>query len=101
MVEHHGSPEEQEARNRLLDQFLNRAEPSNPAGKLNERDEGDLAFAVAVDFSKNVVILRFGKPVDWLGFGAEHAAHLGNLLLEKARQLKEYELKAAADKLKS
>lgn len=100
MVEHHGSPEEQDSKNRLLDQVLNRAEPSHPAGKLNERDEGELAFAVAVDFQKNVVVLRFGKPVDWLGMSADLSAQLGYLLIEKARQLKEFELNKAINQLK-
>lgn len=84
---HHESPDEIEAQKRLLDQFLNRAKPAFPGGHLNARDEGELAFAVAVDKSKGVIILRFGKPVDWVGFGPSEARHLAHLLVEKAEQL--------------
>ena len=84
---HHESSEEAEARSRLLDQFLNRTEPRFPQGKLNARDEGELAFAVAADKDKGVVILRFGKSVDWIGFGPREARMLAELLNAKADQL--------------
>lgn len=84
---HHGSPEQQAAERRLLDQFLNRSEPAFPGGHLNKLDEGELAFAVAVDPARKVIILRFGKPVDWIGFGKTEALHLANLLKEKADTL--------------
>lgn len=86
-AQHHESPEEQAARSRLLDEFLQRAEPSFPQGKLSPRDEGELAFAVALDLTKQAVIIRFAKPVDWLGLDRQSALHLADLLINKAANL--------------
>lgn len=84
---HHGTPEEAEAEKRLLEQFLNRTKPEYPAGHLNERDQGELAFAVALDRANGVVIIRFGKAVDWIGFRKAECLMLSQLLKEKADQL--------------
>lgn len=86
---HHGNPEEAENERRLLAQFLNRAQPNFPAGKMHQSDEGELAFAIAHDDRKGVVIIKFGKPVDWLGLRKQDAIQLSQLLLEHANQLKE------------
>jgi hypothetical protein len=84
---HHGSQSEHEARSRLLDQFLGKAAPAYPGGRLNSSDDGELAFAIALDPSKRIVILRFGKAVDWVGLAKPEAIHLANMILEKANQL--------------
>lgn len=85
--QHHGSPEEQAAERRMLEEFLGTAKPSFPAGKLRENDEGELAFAVALDPLNKAVIVRFAKPVDWVGLNKAAALHLATLLTEKAEQL--------------
>ena len=85
-AEHHGASEEA-ARNRLLDEFLNRAKPAFPQGKISDHDRGELAFAVALDLSKKAVVIRFAKPVDWIGLGKAEALRLATLLKEKADQL--------------
>jgi len=84
---HHGTPDEIAAKNRLLDQFLERAVPAFPAGHLNKDDEGELSFAIAVDKRNGVIVIRFGKSVDWLGLKKHEAEHMGRLLLEKAASL--------------
>jgi hypothetical protein len=81
---HHGDPE---AERRLLDQFLNRAEPAFPRGKIHKEDEGQLAFALAVDPRNQIVIIHFGKPVDWIGLAKADALRLATMLLEKAKEL--------------
>lgn len=86
-LSHHHSPEEIESQKRLLDQFLNRATPKFPAGHINADDDGELAFAVAADLRRNVVIINFGKPVDWIGLGKKEVLMLANLLHDKAKQL--------------
>lgn len=85
-VPHH-SEAELEAAQRFISEMLGEAKPHFPQGKLNERDDGELAFAVAADLRKRVVILRFAKPVDWLGMPAKQTRDLANLLLEKATQV--------------
>ena len=53
-----------------------------PDGQLNKTDEGELAFAVGVE--NGVVVVKFGKPVAWLGLQPDQACELGRLLITKA-----------------
>ena len=77
-----------EMQRRLLDQFLNRAVPKFPRGKIHKEDEGELSFAIAVDPRTNTLVIHFGKPVDWMGLSKADALHLSKMLAEKAAQLK-------------
>jgi hypothetical protein len=86
-VQHHASPEEHANTRRMLDEFLGNAKPRFPQGKISEDDEGELAFAVAVDPIRKVVMLRFSKPVDWLGMDKQSTLKLAVMLTEKANQL--------------
>ncbi len=56
-----------------------------PHGKLTEHDEGELAFAVLVKDGK--VVLDFNHPVHWLGMTPEQAIELGELLIERGRNI--------------
>ena len=71
----------------MLDEFLGNAKPRFPQGRISPDDEGELAFAIGVDPIKQVVMVRFKKPVDWLGLDKASAIKLGNMLLEKASVL--------------
>ena len=84
---HHGSPEEQAAEKRLLDQFLNRATPAFPDGPLNRQDQGELSFAIAHDPISRTVIIQFGKSVDWLGMDKKQALKLAEAITEHANAL--------------
>jgi hypothetical protein len=53
-----------------------------PQGKLNERDEGELQFAVGSE--KGLVRIDFGKPVAWFALPPETAQQLAMLLLRHA-----------------
>lgn len=56
-----------------------------PQGKLNKDDEGELRMAV---FERNgKIIIDFGKDLNWIGFGKEEAQSLGELLINKAKNL--------------
>jgi hypothetical protein len=83
----HHSEAEFQAQSRLIEEIFGRAKPSFPQGKIAENDKGELAFAVALDTGKQAVVVRFAKPVDWIGLDRESALHLANLLLQKAAQL--------------
>jgi hypothetical protein len=56
-----------------------------PDGKISEDDEGELRMAVAVH--EGNVILDFGKNISWIGLPPEQAKHLGQLLIQKAKDL--------------
>lgn len=57
-----------------------------PQGKLNETDEGGITIAVGIENGK--VVIQFGKPVAWIGFGRAEAMALASSLVDKAMELK-------------
>jgi hypothetical protein len=83
----HHSEAEIAAQQRFIAEMLATAKPAYPQGRLNADDLGETAFAVAADLQRKVVIIRFTKPIDWLGLHADETRQLANLLLEKAAQL--------------
>jgi hypothetical protein len=91
---HHGplNPgDEQQQRDdlmrRFMDQVNGQAKRQYSAGRIGPDDDGDLALAVAADRAKNVVVIRFGKPVEWIGLGPDEVNGLINLLMQKLRDL--------------
>lgn len=57
-----------------------------PAGrKLNNEDEGGLAIALTVE--DGVVMIRFGKPVAWIGMPKDNAIVLANMIINAAGKL--------------
>lgn len=86
-AQHHASPEEIEAQRRMLQEFLGVAKPRFPQGKVSPDDRGEISFAVALDLEKKAVIVRFAKPVDWIGLDRASANRLADLLIDKARYL--------------
>ncbi len=56
-----------------------------PEGKLTEKDEGGIQFAIAAKNDK--VILQFGTPVAWMGMTPEKAVDFGELLINKAAEV--------------
>ena len=83
----HHSAEEQEAANRLMEQILGTAKTNYSEGRLNREDDGDLAFACALDKGNNVIIIHFGKTVTWVGLNKHTAVNLRNLLNEKIKEM--------------
>ena len=71
----------------FLMQVLGQMPPQYPAGKLSEDDQGELALAVALDRKSRTIIIRFPKPIDWMGFGKQDALALGQKLVDLANQL--------------
>ncbi len=55
-----------------------------PEGKINKDDEGALAFMIGVEDGK--VVLKFPKPVAWLGMPPEQAVQLAQILIQRARE---------------
>jgi len=56
-----------------------------PEGKLNETDEGELAFAVY--HQKGKVILEFNSQVKWLGMNASQGIELGKALIKHSKKI--------------
>ena len=58
-----------------------------PNGKITPTDEGELAFEVQPDPDKNLIHMKFGKPVAWFSMTPELANDLANSLLKHARAM--------------
>ncbi len=54
-----------------------------PGGKLNDDDAGALAMAVGIENHR--VVVRFPKPVAWIGMSGDEAFELAQVLLRHAR----------------
>ena len=59
-----------------------------PQGKLSSDDQGELRMAVVADPIHKKVVISFGKEITWIGFDMAQAAELGELLIEKSKQLR-------------
>src|SRR5262245_41552954 len=88
---HHGEPAsnrpESEIMRRLLDQLEGTARREYPRGRMGADDEGALSLAVSADRKAGTVVIRFGKPVEWIGLAPADVAALVKLLIRQAREV--------------
>lgn len=56
-----------------------------PEGRISKDDNGELAVGFTV--SDGNVIMKFGKPVEWIGFPPDNARQFAVQLLELAGQI--------------
>lgn len=81
-MSHHGYDHEQ---NRAMSEMMERWFGEFPNGKLNKDDAG--ALAVSIGHEKDAVVIRFPKPVAWIGFTPEQAIEIAESLIQHARAL--------------
>ncbi len=55
-----------------------------PDGKLNPDDAGGIAMSVGIEDHR--VVIRFPKPVAWVGMTGDEAFELSQILLRRARE---------------
>ena len=79
----------EDAVDRFFKQGRGEDEREYPKGKLNPDDEGTLAFAIAVDENKKLMVINFNKPVTWLGLYLPDAKNLHEKMGQKIKQLEE------------
>ena len=85
-MSHHGSPDYMR---RLIEEATGeRPGPTGqfPRGKLQADDDGEIKIGIAADPKKGVVIIDFGAPVTWIGFTADQAIDIAEMLHAKARE---------------
>lgn len=77
-MSHHGNKPDQalhDAMKQVFGEF--------PQGKLNEDDAGGIAMSIGVENQR--VVLRFPKPVAWIGMTGDEAYEMAQMLLKHAR----------------
>ena len=79
--------EEKDARKRFADQVAGRARRTWSDGRLGPTDDGDLAFAVGPHPDHDLIVIDFGKPVEFVSVQPQQAVELAQTLIKHARAL--------------
>lgn len=58
-----------------------------PEGRISGEDDGVTAYAIAADPIRKIVIIKFPKPMDWIGLNPNDAAKLRNAIDAKLAEL--------------
>lgn len=85
--------DEQASRQRFNDQVAGRAQRSWSDGRISATDDGDLAFAIGPHPEKELVVIDFGKPVEFVAMPPQQAIDLAQSLIKHARALSTTPLK--------
>lgn len=75
-VNHHGDAEELNNLRRFVDQMHGTARREYPQGRMGHEDDGSLCYSLTADPRHQTVVIRFGKPVEWIGLGIEDIDNL-------------------------
>lgn len=75
------------AQKRLTEQQEGRAKRQWSDGRIGPDDDGDLAFSIGPHPEKELVVVDFGKSVEWLAMPPQHAIELAQLLIKHARAI--------------
>jgi len=87
---HHGqeSGELKKLIDRFHDQIAGTARREYPAGRMGAEDDGVLTLAMTTDVRHSTIMIRFGKPVEWIGLGIAEAEYLRDQLTERLMDLR-------------
>lgn len=87
-AEHHGIRGNPEVIRRFLDQCNGEVKREWPAGRMGGEDDGALSYAITTDQKNRTIVIRFGKPVEWIGLDVESAEQLRDELTKRLALLK-------------
>ena len=87
-VSHHGDHERLEAMQRFTEQIDGTARREYSAGRMGAEDDGDLSYAIATDDRHGTIVIRFGKPVEWIGLGIKEATELRDQLTDRLHAMR-------------
>lgn len=79
--------DEQANRKRFSDQVAGRAKRSWSDGRSGPTDDGDLAFAIGPHPEKELVVIDFGKPVEFVAMPPQQAIEMAETLIKHARAI--------------
>jgi len=84
----HHSGDQNELVKRFLEQINGTARRQYPAGRMGAEDDGHLSYAMANDDRHQTIVIRFGKPIEWVGLGLTEAVELRDQLTERIAALR-------------
>lgn len=84
----HHSAKEMEAQRLFLQQAIGEPHREYPAGRMGADDDGAIAIAIAVDPKHRTIVLRYAKPVHWVGMALNDAEQLRHMLSRKIEELR-------------
>ena len=87
---HHGGHSDQpdpKIIERLMQQLDGTARREYPRGRMGHQDDGALSYAVTADHGHGTVVIRFGKPVEWIGLHPDDVAKLVEALVKRAKEV--------------
>lgn len=91
-MSHHGDGRSErelhELRKRFLEQVEGKAKREWSAGRMGAEDDGALAYAITTDVKHGAIVIKFGKPVEWIGLGIVEAEQLREQLTERLMELR-------------
>ncbi len=87
-MQHHGDANELASMRRLMDQIQGTARREYPKGRMGHEDDGALSYAIAADPRHSTIVIRFGKPVEWIGLGEQDTRDLITKLEGKLLELR-------------
>ena len=79
----HHSGKQPELIKRFLEQMNGTGPRAYPAGRMGAEDDGELTYAMATDDKHRTIIIKFPKPVEWIGMGVKEAEELRDQLTER------------------
>lgn len=82
-MSHHGNPDPDSQRR--MSEMMREIFGEHPAGKLNADDAGALAMEIGEESGR--VVIRFPKPVAWIGFTGDEAMEIAQVLMKHARSV--------------
>jgi hypothetical protein len=83
-MSHHSNDGFDEEQRKAMHAAMQKVFGEYPEGKLNKNDKGGLAFIVEHENGK--VVLKFPKPVAWIGFTPEQAVEIAQHFIRHARE---------------
>lgn len=87
-IQHHSdNSDHREALDRFMSQITGSGKRAWPNGRINGEDDGATAYAIAADPVRKVILIRFPKPMEWIGFDVKSAAQLRDALTAKISEL--------------
>lgn len=77
-----------EVQERFMRQMTGTDRREYPSGRMGAEDDGALAYAIASDDRHRTIVIRFPRPVEWIGLDMTAAEELRDQLTERLAALR-------------